>query len=159
MLSINKTFVLVAIALGLGLICSIVGIFFFCGSPKCLCVVYLTLLLIVILVEAVSIAFIIIYKDEIIDGIEKNWNKEKYKKTRINIEKYYRCCGFKSQEPKDQCGYKPQTVVTDLCYDNMKDEINKNKNELLIAAIIIGCVEIILFICANYLMFGCDDDD
>lgn len=158
MLSINKVFVLIAIALALGLVSSIVGIFFFCGSPKCLCVTYLTLLLIVIFVEAVSIAFIIIYKNEIIDLIEKNWSKDKYKKTRINIEKEYRCCGFRNPEPLEDCGYKPQTEVDDLCYDKIKEDINKNKKEILIAAIVTGLVEVLLFICASYLICGCDDD-
>lgn len=105
-----------------------------------------------------SIAFIVIYKNEIIDLIEKNWSRYKYEKTRINIEKEYRCCGFRNPEPPEDCGYKPQIEVDDLCYDKIKEDINKNKKEILIAAIVTGLVEVLLFICASYLICGCDDD-
>ena len=43
----------------------------------------------------------------------------------MNIKNNYRCCGFKSKDLKDECGYKPQTEVKDLCYDSINDEINK----------------------------------
>ena len=102
--------------------------------------------------EVVAIALAFCYKDKIIDGIGDNWLNDKYNETRISIEKKYQCCGFKKSIPLSQCGYIPEDKVPQLCYDKITNEINDNMKNLQIAVIVMAIVEIILLICASYLV-------
>lgn len=158
MVNIHSTFVFILIAIILGLVSSIIGLVFYCGVPKCLSFTYFILIVASIIFEVISIILISRYKDDIVNSIENNWNKSKYRKVRISVEKHYRCCGFKTPELQSECGYNPSYDVDDLCYDVLKRRIEDNKTSYLIAGIITAFIELLLLICAFCLICSCKDD-
>ena len=45
------------------------------------------------------------------------------------------------------------------CYNQIKKEIDRNIRDLKIAAIVMGAIELVLFICAVYLVCSVGNDD
>lgn len=144
-------FIFILVVMSIVIVSSIIGFLLCCCDTKCLHVTYLIIIIVVILVEIAAIVLAFCYKNKIIDGIEENWYKPKLNETRNDIEHNYECCGFKTQS--GQCGYKPpegETAV--LCYNKIDTELEENMKSLQIAVIIMAVVELILFICACYLV-------
>ena len=148
----NIPFIFILVAMAFAVFSAIIGFLLCCCKKKCLYITYLIIIIIVIIIEVVAIVLAFVYKDNIIDGIEKNWDKEKYANSRKNVEEAFKCCGFKTLEIQS-CGYQPEgATVTETCYDAINDDINHNIKNLRIAAIVMGCVELVLLICAIYLV-------
>lgn len=153
----NIPFIFILVAMSVAIVSSIIGFLLCCCDKKCLYITYLIIIVIVILVEIAAIVLAFCFKDKIIDGIEENWMKIKFNETRITIEKNYECCGFKSEIPLDKCGYVPGDKTAVLCYDKIDNEIDSNIKGLQIAVIVMTIVEIVLLVCASYLVC-CDKE-
>lgn len=149
----NIPFIFILAVMAFAVISCIIGFLLCCCEKKCLFVTYLVIIILVICVEIAAIVLAFCYKDNIIDGIEENWNNTKLNETIIEIEKSYECCGFKTPDPDGQCGYiPPEGEVAMLCYNKIDNEIKENMKNLQIVAIIMAIVEVILLICACYLV-------
>lgn len=148
----NLPFIFILIAMAFAIVSSIIGFLLCCCQKRCLYITYLIIIVIVIAVEIVAVVLAFRFKDKIIDGIEENWMNDKYKNTRISIEENMQCCGFKTEEPLSDCGYKPKNEKAVLCFNKISDEINSHIKQLQIAAIVMTVVEVILLVCASYLV-------
>lgn len=149
----NIPFSFILIAMFFAVISSIFGFLLCCCKSRCLNITYLIIIIIVIIIEIVGICLAFTYKEKIIDGIEENWQDEKFTNTRITIEESMKCCGFKTVDKYPIiCGYKPEKIESiPLCFDKIKKEIDSNMRDLGISIIVMAIVEVILLICATYL--------
>lgn len=153
----NIPFIFILVAMSVAVVSSIIGFVFCCSDSQCLQITYLIIIIFVIVVEVAAIVLAFVFKNKIIDGIEENWTNNKYNETRVFIEREYQCCGFKTQNSTIQCGYNPENGTAPLCFNKISDEINDNMKNLQIAVIIMAIVEIILLVCASYLVC-CDKE-
>lgn len=155
----NIPFIFILVAMACAVFSSIIGFLLCCCKSRCLYITYLIIIVLVIAVEAIAIALAFCYTNKIIDGIDENWNNDKFEKTRVSIEKEYHCCGFKTPDiPPSKCGY-DKPLGAPLCYNQIKSQIDRNMKDLKIAAIVMGAVELVLFICAVYLVCSVGKDE
>lgn len=155
----NIPFIFILVAMAFAVLSSIIGFILCCCKSRCLYITYLIIIIIVIIIEVVAIVFAFTFKDKIIDGIEENWNKGKFKETREGIESSSQCCGFKSYIPGTDCGYKPEKPgVIPTCFNKIKGEIDSNMKGLRISVIVMIVVEAVLLVCAIYLTCTSKDD-
>lgn len=148
----NIPFIFIIVVMVCAIVSSIIGFLLCCCKKRGLYITYLIIIIIVIAIEIVAIVLAFTYKDKIIDGINDNWYNGKFNNTRISIEKKYECCGFKNLNPDIQCGFVHKDGIANLCYNKIDQEIEKNMKNLQIVAIVITIVELILLICASYLV-------
>ena len=154
----NIPFIFILVAMAFAVFSALIGFLLCCCKKKCLYVTYLIIIFIVIIIEVVAIVLAFVYKDKILDGIEENWDKEDMIESRQQIEKSFKCCGFrKAEDSRDDCGYENKSVED--CYDKINDDVKKNMKNVKIAAIVMGCVELVLLICAIYLVCCNKKDD
>ena len=104
-----------------------------------------------ILVAAAAMTFAFLFKNKIVDGIDENWEKDKYRDTRRKIEKEFQCCGFSQPKLLDCGAFNGTKAYFPTCEKRIKDEVNRQIKILEICTIIMAAIEIILFICACYL--------
>lgn len=152
----NIPFIFILVAMAFAVFSAIIGFLLCCCKKKCLYITYLIIIFIVIIIEVVAIVLAFVYKDKIINGIEENWNNDKKDmyESRKGIEESFKCCGFRDTKDADglPCGFNTtnESAVED-CYDKINEDVKKNMKNLKIAAIVMGCVELLLLICAIYL--------
>lgn len=155
----NIPFIFILVAMACAVFSSLIGFLLCCCKSKCLYITYLIIIVIVIVVEVVAIVLAFCFTNKIINGIEDNWQDNKFKDTRIDIEKHYQCCGFKKPDILPiVCGYE-KPIGAPTCYNQIKKEIDRNIRDLKIAAIVMGAIELVLFICAVYLVCSVGNDD
>ena len=155
----NLPFIFILVAMAFAVFSAIIGFLLCCCKKRCLYITYLIIIIIVIIIEVVAIVLAFVYKDNIINGIQDNWEKPDYKESREAVEKIFKCCGFQNYTG-GACGYqpeKPEAIPT--CYDKINEDINHNMKNLKIAAIVMACVELLLLICAIYLVCSSQPDD
>lgn len=156
----NIPFIFILVAMCFAVFSALIGFLLCCCKKKCLYVTYLIIIFVVIIIEVVAIVLAFVYKDKIIDGIEENWNKDDYYKARQDVERGFKCCGFRDtdDEPGEKdCGYENKSAED--CYNAIHDDVKKNMKNLKIAAIVMGCVELVLLLCAIYLVCCNKKDD
>ncbi|KAK8889650.1 hypothetical protein M9Y10_034403 [Tritrichomonas musculus] len=147
----NIPFWFILLAACCAVVTSIIGFILCCCKSKCLYVTYLIIIILVILVEIAAIVLAFVFKNKILDGIEENWEKDKYRESRRDLEEKFKCCGFRTLQ-RDDCGYdKKDDPGVMSCYEQIKDEINHHMKILRICVIIMAAIELVLFICACYL--------
>lgn len=153
----NIPFIFILVAMACAVFSSLIGFLLCCCKTRCLYITYL--IIIVIIVEIVAIVLAFCFTNKIIDGIDDNWHEQKFTDTRKEIEKKYECCGFKTKDELPiVCGY-DKPIGAPLCYNQIDKEIKKNMKDLKIAAIVMGVVELVLFICACYLVCTIGKDE
>lgn len=150
----NIPFSFILVAMICAVISSIIGFLLCCCKSRCLYITYLLIIVMAIIIEIAGICLAFTYKDKIIDGIEENWQDEKFTNTRVTIEESMKCCGFKTVDVHPIiCGYKPgKNESIPLCFDQIKEEIDSNMKGLRISIIVMTVVEVVLLICATYLV-------
>lgn len=158
LISNNIPFIFILVVMCAAVITSIIGFILCCCHARCLYITYLIIIGVAIVLELIAIIIAFTFKDKILDGIEKNWQDNKFNETRISIEKQSRCCGFKTNLSEGiECGYPNHDENTPLCYDKINKELNSNMKSLRIAVIIILIVQTVLLICAIYLTVSSRD--
>ena len=153
----NIPFWFIVFAACCAVVTSIIGFILCCCKSKCLYITYLVIIILVICVEIAAIVLAFCYKDKIIDGIEENWNNDKYRESRLDLERNFKCCGFREPEFVIDCGYKEEPFPT-TCYNKIKKEIDDHIKQLRICVIVMACIELVLLICASYLAC-CNKDE
>lgn len=154
----NIPFWFIILAAACAVVSSIIGFILCCCKSKCLYVTYLVIIILVILVEIAAIVLAFVYKDKILDGINDNWYKDKYDRSRENLEDKFKCCGFREYNPLKECGWKERPLWPTQCEEKIKDDINKHIKTLRICVIVMAAIEVVLFICACYLAC-CNKDE
>lgn len=158
----NIPFIFILVTMCFAVVSSLIGFLLCCCHARCLYITYLIIIIIVIILEIAAIVLAFCFKDKIIDGIDENWTKDKYKESRQTIEREYKCCGFKNVTQDighADCGYDWKEEETPKpCYNKINDEINSHMKGLKIAVIVMAVVEVVLFICAIYLVCSSDKD-
>lgn len=155
----NIPFIFILVAMACAILSSIIGFFLCCCKTKCLYVTYLIIIVAVIVVEIIAIVLALCFTNKILNGIDENWQEKKFNKTRIDIEKKYKCCGFKTKDKLPLiCGYE-KPIGAPLCFNAIEKEVDRNIRDLRIAAIVMAAVELILFICACYLVCTIGKDE
>jgi hypothetical protein len=130
---------------------AIIGLISLSGL-KCARVLYLIIVVLAILFEAALVVIAFLYKDTILDDIDKHWNDSGYTKTRTKLEKDLSCCGFETDESLSICGYAPPVGQTpDHCKDKIAEQVKKYQGNIQIAAIVLVVAELLLVIAAIYL--------
>ena len=142
--------------IGVAFFSSIIGIFLCICQIYEMYITYFIIMIIIIIFEFVGVIICFFGKDIIIKEIEKNWGNEEYKNSRIEVEKSYKCCGFKNIYQEVDCGYISEDNQTELCFNKIIEEIKDNMISLKISIFAITAIELIELICALYLVF-CDD--
>ena len=150
----NIPFIFILVAMAFACFSALIGFLLCCCKKKCLYVTYLIIIFIVIIIEVVAIVLAFVYKDKIIDGIEENWNNDDLVNSRQEIENGFGCCNFRNTQDQAKCGYTPKDASEEIenCYTKIHNDVKKNMKNLKIAAIVMGCVELLLLICAIYLV-------
>lgn len=147
----NIPFWFVVLAAACAVVSSIIGFILCCCKSKCLYVTYLVIIILVILVEIAAIVLAFVFKDKILDGINENWSKDKYRESRRDLESKLKCCGFRTLETED-CGYDFKlTDNVSTCEEQIKHDVSHHIKILRICVIIMAAIELVLFICACYL--------
>ena len=151
------------------MISAIFGIFAACCKPKCCRVVYLVLIIIVIMLEAVGVTIAILYDDKILAQIEEHWYDKDMTSAKRAVEAAFQCCGFtnttaESEEQRlDTCGYAPKegkpTSATPFCKDAILDKVKSNLKAIMIAGIVLVVFQLVLLFCAIYLVCSKKIDD
>ena len=158
----NIPFIFILVTMCFAVVSALIGFLLCCCHMRCLYILYLVIIVIVIILEIVAIVLAFCFKDKIIDGIQENWAKDKYEETRISIERENKCCGFKNLSDDDgiTCGYQntPSEPAPKPCYNKINDEINSHMKGLRIAVIVMGVVELVLLVCAIYLVCSSGGD-
>lgn len=156
----NIPFIFILITMSVAVVVSLIGFLLCCCKKKCLYVTYLILIIIVIGIEAGAIALAFCFQDRIIDGIEDNWLKSDHLEKRKKVEESFKCCNYRNATDDGNCGYTPaEGQLAENCYENIKDEINRHMGFLRIATIVMCVVEVVLFVCACYLVCSSKNDD
>ena len=147
----NIPFWFLVFAAWCAVVSSIIGFILCCCKSKCLYITYLIIIIIVILIEIAVIVLAFCFKDKILDGINENWDKDKYNNTRVDLEDELKCCGFRKYNESYSCAKFDSQKYTDTCEAKIKKDLNKHMKTLRICIIIMAVIEVILFICACYL--------
>lgn len=157
----NVAFIFILVAMAFAVFSSLIGFLLCCCKKRCLYYTYMIIIIIVIIIEIVAIILAFTYKDNIIKGINENWSNPKFENTRMDIEGHYECCGFYHVNTNiSECTYVAKNASeTKPCYPKIKKEIDSNMKSLRIAVIIMTVVEVILLICAIYLVCSSNKSD
>lgn len=159
----NIPFIFILVTMCFAVVSALIGFLLCCCHARCLYITYLIIIIIVILIEVAAIVLAFCFKDKIIDGIRENWSKEKFEKSRRQVESDLKCCGFDNttEESESDCGYpydSSKDPPLEACYPKIKREIDSHMKGLRIAVIVMGVVELVLFICACYLVCSSGGD-
>lgn len=140
---------------------AIFGMFAGCCKKKCCSVLYLVMIIIVIMLEALAVTVAILYDEKLLNEINDKWYREDMKSARIAVEKNFECCGFlNSTEHPDrltECGFnyteaKVQEDDVPFCKNKLEDTIKDNLKAIMIAGIVLVVFELVLLLCAIYLV-------
>lgn len=148
-------FYLLMISASLMIVYAILGFILCFAKNRIIYIIYLVLILILISLKLFIIVLTLSFKNNILNTIEKNWFNQKYIQYRNDFEREFKCCGFKTYDPKKGCGYYSQKVY--LCGAFVEWALVEYLNQLRGVTTYLILIEILPAILASVLTC-CNDE-
>jgi hypothetical protein len=149
----NLPAVYLLVVAAFAVISAIIGLISACARNKCSKVLYLAVIIIVVIIEAVGVVIAFTFKDAVLDRIAEIWETDQdFREARRRFEEANQCCGFLPVENFSDydCGWPDAKNGTEGCEKKIEDSLVANGISVAVAVIVLAVIELVLLIAAIY---------